>query len=538
MPAKVVMIQGTSSHVGKSVLATAFCRILSRRGVRVAPFKGMNMSNNAWVTEEGGEIAYAQAVQAWASGVTPTVQMNPVLLKPMADRCSQVVVLGKVRGTVPAVEFSKLREELLGVIRESLEALIDRFEVVVIEGAGSPAEINLRSTDLANMEVARMVHAPVILVADIERGGVFAHLVGTLELLPPEERALVRGFLINKFRGEEALLRPGLEWLEQRTGRPVLGVIPYIENLGIPEEDSLAIGVRHRNLGRVPGLRPGTLPAVSDTELVHIQVIRYPTVANFNDFDPLHQESDVAVEYLTVSPGNGDLPDLVILPGSKSTMSDLVWLRSVGLDRYLSRCVEAGVPVLGICGGFQMLGQWIYDPAHVESEEAAMPGLGVLPTSTLFLPQKLTAQVKGIHLESGEPIRGFEIHSGRLQGSRRGKPVFRLTERAGVAVEELDGCALPEKKIWGTYLHGLFEAEGFRRYFLNRLRIGVPTVIASEAKQSHRGIASVPLPLASLGVGVPRNDVGLDPYDRLADVVREHLFQEKLLRVIPWIPSL
>jgi len=511
MPASTLMFQGTASHVGKSVLTTALCRILHKKGIRVAPFKAVNMSNNAWVTRDGGEMATAQAVQAKACGIEPEVSMNPVLFKPTAEHSSQVIVLGKPMGVVPAADFSRLRETLLKAIETSLQRLMSSYDFIVIEGAGSPAEVNLRQTDLANMVVAHMAQAPVVLVADIERGGAFAQLVGTLELIEPKDRDRVKGFIINKFRGDRALLEPGLRWLEERTGRPVLGVVPFLSDLRIPEEDSLGVPLTPPSPLRGEGKGEG--------KYLLIQVIRYPTIANFTDFDPLHQEPDVAIQYLAQPPPpKGDRPDLLILPGSKSTMGDLDWLKRTGLDRYIAECAREGVEVLGICGGFQMLGGMIYDPSHVESQVSAMPGLGLLPTNTLFLSSKVTAQVGGIHIESGEPVRGYEIHMGRLQGARRGKPVFRLKQRGGEPIDEWDGCQALEGKVWGTYLHGVFDEEGFRHHLLKRL--GRP----EESPHPH------PLPLGERDKGE-----GLDPYDHLVEAVRDHLWLEKIMDQVPWV---
>ncbi|MBI3615902.1 MAG: cobyric acid synthase [Candidatus Omnitrophica bacterium] len=523
MPAKAIMFQGTSSHAGKSVMATAFCRLLSRRGFRVAPFKAMNMSNNASVTQDGGEIATAQAVQAKACGIAPSVEMNPVLLKTMSDNESQIIVFGKPIGTARAAELPRFRATLVEAIEASLKKLIDSYDFLVIEGAGSPAEVNLKATDLANMLVARMAGAGVILVADIERGGVFAQLIGTLELLEPEERDLVQGLLINKFRGDASLLDSGVEWLENRTGRPVFGVIPFLSGIRIPEEDSLGVDSFSDTLSFPPSTR--------SRDDIRIHVIRYPTISNFTDFDPLEQEPDVSLRYLTQPPAEGELPDLTILPGSKSTMADLAWLRRAGFDRYLDRCVGGGVEVLGVCGGFQMMGQMLYDPSHVESKESGMQGLGLLPISTLFLPTKVTAQVKGIHLESGEPVHGYEIHMGRLQGAMRGKPVFRLTERSGASVSELDGCLSSEKKVWGTYLHGLFDSDQFRSWFLNRLRPAVrPSTQLMAAARGGRTISNLQVRMN----GASKDD----PYDELADAVYRHLNFSKIRDKIPWMPSL
>ena len=499
MPARTLMIQGTASHVGKSVLTAAFCRILSRRGVRVAPFKGMNMSNNAWVTREGGEMATAQAAQARACGIEPAVEMNPVLLKTASDRASQVIVMGRPICTVAAADLKKLRGRLTEAIETALRRMLESYEFVVIEGAGSPAEVNLRETDLANMRVARAAEAPVLLVADIERGGVFAQLVGTLDLLEPEDRQRVAGLVINKFRGDPSLLEGGVKWLRERTGLPVLGVLPFMPELRIPEEDSLADRLQ---------LQAPRRPTPSD---LRVQILRYPTMANFTDFDPLHQEPGVEIEYLASPPRSGPWPHLLILPGSKNTMADLEWLRRTGLDRHVAECVENQVEVLGICGGFQMMGQTLNDPSHVESAKDSMPGLGLLPTGTLFLPTKVTAQVKGIHLDSGSAVTGYEIHAGRLQGSRRAAPVFRLNERGGSAVNDLDGCRLADRPVWGTYLHGLFDEKAFRRWFLNQLR----------------NRYQVPKPPS-----VPGTDQ--DPYDDLARFVGRHLPVDEILEQAAW----
>ncbi|MBI1953161.1 MAG: cobyric acid synthase [Candidatus Omnitrophica bacterium] len=493
------MFQGTGSHVGKSVLATALCRILRRRGIRAAPFKAMNMSNNAWVTRAGGEMAYAQAAQAWAAGVEPAVEMNPVLLKPEADHTSSLIVLGKPEGRLPAMGIREVRERLIQVMEESLNRLAGEFEFIVIEGAGSPAEVNLAQWDLANMAVARKVRAPVILVGDIERGGVFAQIVGTLALLNPEDLGLVRGFVINKFRGERSLLDPGLTWLEQRTGLPVFGVVPFLHDLRIPQEDAVALS---------DPAAPLPKPSANGS-WIRIQVVRYPQIANFTDFKPLEEEPGVQVEYLTRPPPDArrPRPHLLILPGTKSTVSDLQWLRERGFEPYLKSSLQAGVEVLGICGGFQMLGEWIRDPAHVESAYASVAGLGLLPASTRFTPAKVTVQVEGVHPESGLTIRGYELHAGCLEANHKGEPVFRITRRGGQAADGWDGCRLADLPVWGTYLHGLFDEPGFRRWFLNRL-----------------------LPRGGEGAGE-----GGDPYDFLADQVEKALNLSEILPL--WKPS-
>ncbi|MBI3312278.1 MAG: cobyric acid synthase [Candidatus Omnitrophica bacterium] len=498
MPADLLMFQGTASHVGKSVMAAAFCRLLKRRGLRVAPFKAMNMSNNAWVTRDGKEMAMAQAVQAWSAGIEPVVDMNPVLLKTTSDHASQVIVLGKPIGTYEARDLPALRARLLKAIHESLQRMRDSYDVIVAEGAGSPAEINLRATDLANMEVARAAEGRVLLVADIERGGVFAQIVGTLELLEEKDRARVHGFLINKFRGDSSLVDSGVRWLEQRTGKPVLGVIPYFPEMDIPEEDALADRLT---------AKPGSF------EKVRVEIVRYPSIANFTDFDSLHREADLSVRYLSAASSEDRLPHLLILPGSKSTVSDLIWLRNTGLEPYLRRCAAEGVRILGICGGFQMLGQTICDPSHVESTGGVIYGLCLLPTSTLFLPSKVTVQVRGIHPESGAALTGYEIHCGRLQGARRAKPLFQVTERGGQPVKETDGCQSDNGRIWGTYLHGMFDSEEFRHFFLNQLRreAGLPEPNGISAR--------------------------IDPYDRLADRVEKVVDVDRLMEQWAWTPS-
>lgn len=499
MPAETLMFQGTGSHVGKSILTAAACRLLRRRGIRVAPFKGMNMSNNAFVTRDGGEMAVAQAAQARACGVEPHVDMNPVLLKTMSDQTCQVIVRGRPIGSFHASELRGVRGRLLEEIQGALRRVMDSYEFVVIEGAGSPAEVNLQETDLANMAVARMAGAPVVLAADIERGGVFAQIIGTLELLRPEDRERVKGFVINKFRGDSSLLDSGVKWLEERTGRPVLGVLPFFEGLSVPEEDALAGPLQKSSIGtgyRVPGTG------------LRIEIIRYPTIANFTDFEPLQREPGVEVEYVTAPPAGGPAPALVILPGSKSTMADLAWLKRRGFVPYIERRLREGVEVLGVCGGFQMLGESLQDPGRVESQTVSMEGLGLLPTDTLFLSSKVTAQVKGTHVESGEKIAGYEIHAGRLNGARQGKGVFRLRERSGAPVDEMDGCSRPDLPVWGTYLHGLFDEPGYRRFFLDHLR-------------KRAGLPPLPVGFAAETV---------DPYDDLADRVLPHLKLEKVFK--------
>jgi adenosylcobyric acid synthase len=450
MPA--IMVQGTGSGVGKSTLVAALCRIFRQDGLRVAPFKSQNMANNAHVCRDGGEIGRSTAVQARACGIEPTVDMNPVLLKPSIDTAAQVIVMGRPVKTMTAREYQEFKPTLLSMIRGCLFRLQRDHDVVVIEGAGSPAEVNLRESDIVNMTTAEIADAPVLLTGDIDFGGVFAQLVGTMHLLTPSERARVRGFIINKFRGDLELLRPGLDFLERETGRPVLGVVPYFRNIWIPEEDA------------VPGDKIGGDAAA---DKIRIDVVLHPRMSNFTDFDALEAEPDVQLRYLERPEDR--IPDALILPGTKSTIADLRRLKEAGFASHVARCLERGATVAGICGGFQMLGQRILDPLHVESGADSEPGLGLLPSVTVFAEEKITAQVSGVHLASGTEVRGYEIHMGRSDPSPAA-PLLRITERGGLTVREFDGAEAQGGRVWGTYLHGVFDNAGFRRHFVDALR--------------------------------------------------------------------
>ena len=375
---KVLMVQGTASHVGKSVLVSALCRIFRQDGFRVAPFKAQNMSNNSYVTPDGGEIGRAQAVQAQAAGVEPMVEMNPILLKPEADQRSQVVRLGRPWLSARAMDYYAMKAELWGSVKTSLDTLRRRFDVVVIEGAGSPAEINLKASEIVNMRVALYAGAPVLLCGDIDRGGVFAAMVGTLELLEPEEREAVKGLVINKFRGDMDLLTGGLEWLEGRTGKPVAGVVRHYRDIHIPEEDSVALDSAFAGVAPVQS-RGG---AVLD-----VAVVQLPHISNFDDFDPLSRESGVSLRFVA-SPEQFGNPDLVILPGAKTTIPDLAWMESRGLTAAVRESHRRGAAIIGICGGYQMLGVRLSDPDRVESSQTEMDGLGLLPTTTVFAGSK------------------------------------------------------------------------------------------------------------------------------------------------------
>jgi adenosylcobyric acid synthase len=458
-PGATLMVQGASSSVGKSLLVTAFCRIFARRGVRVAPFKAQNMSNNAAVCGDGGEIGRAQALQAIASGIEPTVDMNPILLKPEADHRSQVIIHGRPWRTMSAVDYYDRKRALWSVVAESLDRLKGSYELVIIEGAGSPAELNLRVSDVVNMAVARHANAPVALVGDIDRGGVFAQLLGTLWLLPEEEQRLIRGLIVNKFRGDPALFEEGVKILEERGNRPVLGVVPYLPGLGLPEEDAATLDVANAD----------------STAAIDVVVVRLPHIANFDDFDPLRSEPGVGVRFVDSARAIGR-PDAVILPGSKSTVADLDWLRASGLDDRIGRLAREGTAIVGICGGFQMLGRSILDPGGVESDRVTTPGLGLLPVATTFAPTKCTRRIRARIVAGsgwmapliGHELGGYEIHMGR--STEAGAPPWlSISREDGPGAGEPDGAASGDGRIWGCYVHGLFDDDRFRRAWLGSL---------------------------------------------------------------------
>jgi len=493
---RALMVQGTASNAGKSVLVTALCRIFRQDGYRVAPFKAQNMSLNAYVTADGGEIGRAQGVQAEAAGALATVAMNPVLLKPKGDSVAQVIIHGRPVGDFTAQGY---REDCLSrawqAVRESYARLSKDYDVVVIEGAGSPAEVNLREKDIANMRVAALAEAPVLLVADIDRGGVFAQVVGTLALLLPEEAARVRGVVINKFRGDLAILTPGLRFLEEKTDRPVLGVLPFLADLGVAAEDSVSLGAGF--------FRPDAA--------LDIAVVRLPRIANFDDFDPLLAEPDVSLRFVS-HPRCVGQPDLLILPGTKNTVADLRWLSATGWAAVIRERAAAGMPLLGICGGYQMLGRELQDPGGLEDTAGVHVGLGLLDVVTVFRPGKVTVRRTGfvsgagmLAPLAGEKVSGYEIHAGETFRGAGAAPIFTLEAPSGTAAEGAVAGA-----IWGTYLHGLFETDGFRRGYLNLLR-------------RRRG-----LPPVDYGVSFAR--LKEECFDRLAAAVREHLNLREIYR--------
>jgi adenosylcobyric acid synthase len=469
MKARAIMVLGTSSHVGKSLLTAALCRIFAQHGYRVAPFKSQNMSLNSAATVEGLEIGRAQALQAEAAGVAPSVHMNPILIKPSGDSSSQVVVRGKIWGRVTAADYHLRRvEELLPIVRESYNALASEYDVIILEGAGSPAEINLKQHDIANMRMAEMADARCILVGDIDRGGVFASLLGTLELLEPNERELIRGFAVNKFRGDVSLLEPGIQMIEDRVHKPCLGVIPYLSSLMLEEEDSLGLPV-------VTHARWASDIDKSSHRSLRVAVIAVPSFSNFTDFDSLHAEPSVFLSFCRTA-GEIAEADVVIIPGSKQTVDDLLWMRGRGLDVAIRQYAQASL-VVGICGGMQMLGETITDPLGIE-HDGSVTGLCLLPIQTIMRADKVTRNVKGRLATAalfGQPIAdtqlsGYEIHIGHTSYQPGAAHFAVLSSEQEPSDLGKDGCVSIDTRVFGTYLHGIFDEDSFRHQFLHAAR--------------------------------------------------------------------
>jgi adenosylcobyric acid synthase len=495
---KVIMIQGTSSNVGKSVLVAALCRIFKQDGYKVAPFKSQNMALNAFVTPEGGEIGRAQAMQAEAAGIAPSIHMNPVLLKPEANSRSQIILHGKVYNNTSAAAYYQHTQFLLSKVKESLDYLKERYDIIVIEGAGSPAEINLKSREIANMRMAKLANSPVLLAGDIDRGGVYASFVGTLEILDEEERKLVKGFLINKFRGDVTLIKDANDYLENKTGRPVLGVVPYFRDILLAQEDSVYLDERQNK---------------DSTADLDVAIVRIPRISNYDDFDAL-EEDGANIRYIT-RPDEMGSPDLIIIPGSKTTVPDLLAIRQSGIADAIIKRAKAGTPVFGACGGYQMLGKLIHDPDHVESEQDTVEGLGLINAETTFAATKATTQVKGVITEDrgllaglkGEIIGGYEIHMGRTVSPDR---PFRITETQDGGADYPDGSVNEAGTVFGSYIHGIFQSHGFRRGLMNNLRRrkGLPERVydAPLDKEKH--------------------------YDALADLVRQSVDMDAIYRIL------
>ena len=488
MSAKRIMIQGTMSGVGKSILTAGLCRIFHQDGYKTAPFKSQNMALNSFITKDGSEMGRAQVLQAQAAGKLPDVRMNPILLKPSSDTGSQVIVMGKVRGHYHAAEYFRMKHSLVPDILSAFQSLAEENDIIVIEGAGSPAEINLKQNDIVNMGLAEMLDSPVLLVGDIDPGGVFAQLYGTMMLLDDKERQRVAGTIINKFRGDVQILRPGLEMLENLTKVPVLGVIPYL-HLDLDDEDSLS-------------------PRLSLTDrrgCVDIAVIRFPRISNFTDFAPLEMHPAVSVRYTAQADLLGT-PDLIILPGTKNTMGDLEWMRQNGLETAIKRLHQKGTPILGICGGYQMLGDILEDPENAE-HGGSMAGMALLPCRTVFSTQKLQTQTEAYVCAkpfSGAKIKGYQIHMGRTL-SNGTKPFCTL----------MDGSAEGsiQDNVFGTYLHGLFDS-------------GDLTLRLADYLMARKGLDAIPFSVKN------RESYLEEQLDLLADTVRTHLDLEAVYRAI------
>ncbi len=433
-PYRTLMVQGTTSDAGKSTVVAALCRLLKRRGVRVAPFKPQNMALNSAVTRDGGEIGRAQALQAIAAGIEPHTDMNPVLLKPSSDVGAQVIIHGQVRADMNARDYHQYKPVAMGAVLASHSRLLDQYETVIVEGAGSPAEINLRDRDIANMGFAEAVDCPVVLVADIDRGGVFAHLVGTLSCLSQSERDRVIGFVINRFRGDIKLLEPGLEWLERQTGKPVLAVLPYLHGLFLDAEDAVQAAQANKGTFRV------VVPSL-------------PRMSNHTDFDALRAHPDVDLRFVRQGEAIPDA-DLIILPGSKNTREDLAWLEANGWPERIARHLRYGGKVIGVCGGFQMLGRTVRDPHGVEGTPGLSAGLGLLDIETELTREKRLIRVEGVCAfsvhEAARRVSGYEIHMGVSHGAAMETPAFSIDGRG-------EGAVSSDGQILGTYLHGLFD---------------------------------------------------------------------------------
>lgn len=488
-----IMFQGVSSNAGKSVMTAALCRILLQDGYRVAPFKAQNMSLNSFVTRDGGEMGRAQAVQAQACRVEPDVRMNPVLLKPNSDTGSQVILLGKPIGNMTVNEYIRYKPEAFKTVEQAYDGLAAEYDVIVLEGAGSPAEVNLKHHDIVNMAMAQYAKSKVLLVGDIDRGGVFASFVGTLEVLAEWERALVAGFVVNRFRGQEELLRDALDYTERHTGKPVFGVVPYLANLNLPEEDSVTF-----KSGALDQARTG------NNNTVEIAIIDLPHVSNFTDFDPFRAEDDVHLRIVRTA---DELcrPDAIILPGSKNTLGDLAYLKRSGLaERIVRLAAEGKTEIVGICGGFQMIGKEIHDPQCVESGAGTAAGLALLDVQTVMAFEKTLLRASARHVLSGLEVQGYEIHHGQ---TRTVTLAPLLVRPDGEAI----GLATADGRMWGTYLHGVFDADGFRRWFIDRLRV-------------RRGLPAVGRVLANYTI---------EPaLDQLAQIVRRSLKMDEIYRLM------
>ena len=488
-----LILLGTGSDVGKSVLAAGICRILLQDSVRVAPFKAQNMSLNSYVTRDGGEMGRAQVVQAQACRLDPDVRMNPVLLKPSSDVGSQIIVHGKPVGNMRVKDYVRYKKQAWQEVCRSYDELAADYDCIILEGAGSPGEVNLKSHDIVNMRMARYSKSPALLVGDIDRGGVYASFIGHLEVMAPWERKLLAGFLVNRFRGDASLLADAHDFVQQRTGKPVLGVVPWLNDLGLPKEDSVSFKA---------GLYDSAEPS---GEYIEIALIDLPHISNFTDLEPLLEEEDVWLRTVRRVDELGE-PDAVILPGSKNVVGDLAWLSQTGLDKAIIQRAEQGCLITGICGGFQILGKTVADPHGIEGESGTLlHGLGLLDVVTELVADKTLTRREGVHILSDQPIHGYEIHHGQSKSRTSAEALLRFTDGASCGLADRSG------RIWGSYLHGIFDSDPFRRWFINDLR-------------ARKGLS----PLNGQGA-----QYDLEPaLDRLAAVLRQELDMDALYRLL------
>lgn len=493
---KSIMIQGTASTVGKSILCTALCRIFTQDGYNVTPFKSQNMSLNSHSTPEGGEMGRAQVMQAEAAKKVPSVKMNPILLKPTSDKKSQVIINGKPYANMEATEYFKFKPELKGKIKEIFEEVKNESDIVVIEGAGSPAEINLNKEDIVNMGMAKIANSPVVLVGDIDKGGVFASLVGTMMLLKEDERKRVKGVIINKFRGSYEILKPGIKMLEDLINVPVIGVVPHF-NLNLEDEDSVTDWRKFNE---------------NNEGDIEVAIIRLPYMSNFTDFNALRVYKDIKIKFVDKAEKLG-APDLIIIPGSKSTIYDMNFLRSSGIEEAIKACHERGSYVFGICGGYQMLGMEIIDEDSVETEEKNTKALSLINAITTFKEHKTTTLCEGRDNLYGLKLRGYEIHMGETKLFGEEKPFVTLESRNNSKVEVFDGVINHNKTVIGTYIHGIFDNSEFTRSFLNHIRIS-------------KGLKPIE--------DTPKDfwEYKEEQYDELAKIVRENLDMDKLYSIL------
>lgn len=503
--AKSIMILGTGSSVGKSIITAGLCRVLKQDGYVVAPFKSQNMALNSFITEEGDEMGRAQVVQAEAAGIKPHVNMNPILLKPSTDKKAQVIIKGKVHKNMSAVEYHEFKPKLKDMVKEVYDELASGNEVIVLEGAGSPAEINLRENDLVNMGMAELSDSPVVIVGDIDRGGVFASLYGTIMLLTEEERKRVKGVIINKFRGDLEILKPGIVMLEDLIKLPVLGVVPYT-HLQIEDEDSLAERFNQKSE------REGQ---------INIEVLYLPHVSNFTDFNVFETQPDVNLRYVMRGESIGE-PDILIIPGSKNTIEDLIYLRNSGLEEQIIRLSKRNKYIVGICGGYQILGEKLEDPHHTESAIASTNGIGLLATTTIFEQEKITTQIEGIlssavpgRLESlsSSTIKGYEIHMGQTTLKEGAKSLLTIVKKLNETVSIEDGAINEQGNVFGTYIHGIFDDIQFTRNFLNIVR-------------REKGLDDVESHVKNF------EEFKDNEYNKLATVLRESLDMDKIYDII------